>query len=256
MVSSPEKNGGERTVVLGERKSFPAERVSMHFGTASLLGHHPLYALCASQVRLWKVLEDSHLVFRPVGGGSIDCVRCVVATPLFNTAIVCVLRSTKLSFPGLGSTRLDQTTSNWPLIDTCLISASLVLKLSTARVVGTYRMLNEDWFTTGGEDGSLALWFAMKKKPAVLVPAAHGYGASGVPRWISAIGCLKQSDLVVSGSNDGAIRLWRADVEARSLEQVSRMLRLACFVGRGSFRRRGCYRIPPSCRLGRDAVMR
>lgn len=27
------------------------------------------------QVRLWKVLEDSHLVFRPVGGGSIDCIR-------------------------------------------------------------------------------------------------------------------------------------------------------------------------------------
>ena len=85
-------------------------------------------------------------------------------------------------------------------------------------------MLNEDWFTTGGEDGSLALWFAMKKKPAVLVPAAHGYSAAGVPRWISAVGCLKQSDLVVSGSNDGAIRLWRADVEARSLEQVSHLL--------------------------------
>lgn len=84
-------------------------------------------------------------------------------------------------------------------------------------------MLNEDWFTTGGEDGSLALWFAMKKKPAVLVPAAHGYSAAGVPRWISAIGCLKQSDLVVSGSNDGLIRFWRADVGARSLEQVSQL---------------------------------
>lgn len=97
-------------------------------------------------------------------------------------------------------------------------------------------MLNEDWFTTGGEDGSLALWFAMKKKPAILVPAAHGYSAAGVPRWISAIGCLKQSDLVVSGSNDGAIRLWRADVEARSLEQVSPAKPCLC-VGPGSFRK-------------------
>lgn len=108
-------------------------------------------------------------------------------------------------------------------------------------VMDTYRMLNEDWFTTGGEDGSLALWFAMKKKPAVLVPAAHGYSAAGVPRWISAVGCLKQSDLVVSGSNDGAIRLWRADVEARSLEQVSacvRSVRLACVCARVAFRRR------------------
>ena len=81
-------------------------------------------------------------------------------------------------------------------------------------------MINEDWFSTGGEDGSLSLWFAMKKKPAVCVPAAHGYSAAGTPRWITAIGCLKQSDLVVSGSNDGAIRLWRADVEERSLQQV------------------------------------
>ena len=98
-------------------------------------------------------------------------------------------------------------------------------------------MLNEDWFTTGGEDGSLALWFAMKKKPAVLVPAAHGYGAAGVPRWISSIGCLKQSDLVVSGSNDGAIRLWRADVDARSLEQVGLRLypRFARFLAWTSF---------------------
>lgn len=104
-------------------------------------------------------------------------------------------------------------------------------------VMYTYRMLNEDWFTTGGEDGSLALWFAMKKKPAVLVPAAHGYSAAGVPRWISAVGCLKQSDLVVSGSNDGAIRLWRADVEARSLEQVS-LLRRDCAWPCVAFRRR------------------
>lgn len=82
-------------------------------------------------------------------------------------------------------------------------------------------MLNEDWFVTGGEDGSLSLWFAMKKKPTVVIPAAHGYSSAGTPRWISAISCMKQSDLVVSGSNDGLVRLWRADVEARSMEQVS-----------------------------------
>lgn len=85
-------------------------------------------------------------------------------------------------------------------------------------------MLNEDWFATGDEDGSLALWFAMKKKPTVLVPAAHGYSAARTPRWISAIGCLKQSDLVVTGSNDGLARIWRADVEERSLQQVSHRL--------------------------------
>lgn len=39
----------------------------------------------ATQVRLWKVLEDSHLVFRPVGGGSIDCVRCVITQTKVDT---------------------------------------------------------------------------------------------------------------------------------------------------------------------------
>lgn len=88
-------------------------------------------------------------------------------------------------------------------------------------------MLNEDWFVTGGEDGNLALWFAMKKKPAALVPAAHGDSAAGTPRWISALCCLKQSDLVVSGSNDGVVRLWHADVEERSLQQVSGLYRVS-----------------------------
>lgn len=83
--------------------------------------------------------------------------------------------------------------------------------------------MNEDWYVTGGEDGNLALWFAMKKKPATVISAAHGHGPSGMPRWISALGCLPQSDLVVSGSNDGALRLWEADVEDRSLKQVSRI---------------------------------
>eukprot|EP00752_Nemacystus_decipiens_P007081 g6344.t1 len=111
----------------------------------------------------------------------------------------------------------DRTVRLWKVLE----DTHLVFRPVGGGSIDCVRMLNEDWFTTGGEDGSLALWFAMKKKPAVLVPAAHGYSAAGVPRWISAVGCLKQSDLVISGSNDGAIRLWRADVEARSLEQVS-----------------------------------
>ncbi|CAM9572875.1 unnamed protein product [Ectocarpus fasciculatus] len=111
----------------------------------------------------------------------------------------------------------DRTVRLWKVLE----DSHLVFRPVGGGSIDCVRMLNEDWFTTGGEDGSLALWFAMKKKPAVLVPAAHGYSAGGIPRWISAIGCLKQSDLVVSGSNDGSVRLWRADVEARSLEQVA-----------------------------------
>ncbi|CAM9408927.1 unnamed protein product [Scytosiphon promiscuus] len=120
----------------------------------------------------------------------------------------------------------DRTVRLWKVLE----DSHLVFRPVGGGSIDCVRMLNEDWFTTGGEDGSLALWFAMKKKPAVLVPAAHGYSSAGVPRWISAIGCLKQSDLVVSGSNDGLIRLWRADVEARSVEQQVATVPLEGFV--------------------------
>eukprot|EP00904_Undaria_pinnatifida_P005902 jgi/Undpi1/2441/HiC_scaffold_13.g05822.m1 len=111
----------------------------------------------------------------------------------------------------------DRTVRLWKVLE----DSHLVFRPVGGGSIDCIRMINEDWFTTGGEDGSLSLWFAMKKKPAVCVKAAHGYSAAGTPRWITAIGCLKQSDLVVSGSNDGAVRLWRADVEERSLQQVS-----------------------------------
>lgn len=81
-------------------------------------------------------------------------------------------------------------------------------------------MVNEDWFVTGGEDGDLALWFALKKKPAVMVPAAHGRGSAGTARWLTALACLRQSDLILSGSSDGYVRLWCADTEKRSLQEV------------------------------------
>lgn len=62
-------------------------RISVVGPTGAPCEHHELLqsfsaSTCPSlphmtQVRLWKVLEDSHLVFRPVGGGSIDCLRYV-----------------------------------------------------------------------------------------------------------------------------------------------------------------------------------
>lgn len=111
----------------------------------------------------------------------------------------------------------DRTVRLWKVLE----DSHLVFRPVGGGSIDCLRMLNEDWFVTGGEDGSLSLWFAMKKKPTVVIPAAHGYSSAGTPRWISAISCMKQSDLVVSGSNDGLVRLWRADVEARSMEQVA-----------------------------------
>jgi len=40
------------------------------------------------------------------------------------------------------------------------------------------------------------------------------------PRWITAIGCLRYSDLFASGSWDGEIRLWKLDSRLRSFALV------------------------------------
>ncbi|CAM9108137.1 unnamed protein product [Choristocarpus tenellus] len=111
----------------------------------------------------------------------------------------------------------DRTVRLWKVLE----DSHLVFRPVGGGSIDCVSMLNDDWFVTGGEDGHLSLWFAMKKKPAAVALKAHGCGPSGAPRWISALCCLKQSDLVVSGSNDGFLRLWHANTEGRSLEQVS-----------------------------------
>ncbi|CAM9188880.1 unnamed protein product [Discosporangium mesarthrocarpum] len=111
----------------------------------------------------------------------------------------------------------DRTVRLWKVLE----DSHLVFRPIGGGTVDCISMLNDEWFVTGGEDGSLSLWFAMKKKPVVHIPQVHGCAPSGTPAWISAVCCKKQSDLVVSGSSDGLLRLWRANVQERSMEQAS-----------------------------------
>lgn len=76
------------------------------------------------------------------------------------------------------------------------------------------KMVNDEFYVTGGDDGSLSLWSNARKKPVHVVANAHG------GKWISSVGVLPRSDLVASGSSDGVIRLWRADLQQRSLVPV------------------------------------
>ncbi|RHY80931.1 hypothetical protein DYB37_001605 [Aphanomyces astaci] len=62
--------------------------------------------------------------------------------------------------------------------------------------------------------GSLALWFNGKKKPTFVARAVHG------GKWISSIAVLPRSDLVATGSSDGFVRLWKANLKTRVLEPV------------------------------------
>ena len=139
--------------------------------------------------RLWKVVEETQLVFR--GGG--------------------------------GEKKARQGT--WPK----------VLEGSMDRVA----MIDEEMFVTGGDNGSLSLWTMHKKKPIFTLPLSHGMDPpltpeeyspetepdpsiipAPQPRWITALATIPYSDVILSGSWDGHIRIWRVSDDRKKIEAL------------------------------------
>ncbi|RDX44612.1 WD40 repeat-like protein [Lentinus brumalis] len=91
-------------------------------------------------------------------------------------------------------------------------------------------MIDETTFVSGGDSGSISLWSTQRKKPVFTQALAHGMDLAQVeaekietvrkPRWITALGSLRYSDLFASGSWDGEIRLWKLDARLRSFSLV------------------------------------
>ena len=145
-------------------------------------------------VRLWKVIEETQLIFR--GGGVPGEKRSQKAKDL-----------------------------------------SVFAEGSIDRVA----MIDDDTFVTGSDNGSLSLWSVHKKKPTFTITNAHGrdpplkleeafaekelegrvVSSPAEPRWITALKVLPYSDLVVSGSWDGWVRVWMISADRRRLELVS-----------------------------------
>ncbi|PKS10684.1 hypothetical protein jhhlp_002440 [Lomentospora prolificans] len=141
--------------------------------------------------RLWKVMEETQLVFR---GGAID-----------------------------KKVQLD--------VD----PRSLRHEGSMDRVA----MIDDDLFVTGSDNGSIQLWSLQKKKPVCIVPIAHGldpplrpseYSAEQdpkpeaapveTPRQVTALKTIPYSDVILSGSWDGHVRVWRLSEDKKKIEPV------------------------------------
>ncbi|KKA27732.1 hypothetical protein TD95_001298 [Thielaviopsis punctulata] len=144
--------------------------------------------------RLWKVAEESQLVFR--GGASEK------------------------------KSKRDQAAA-----------ATSGPRIPHEGTMDRVAMLDDELFVTGSDNGALSLWSVAKKKPLHVVPVAHGFdprllpteasaekdaGPASVPdpnpRYITALRTVPYSDLVLSGSWDGYIRVWRLSEDKRSLE--------------------------------------
>jgi ribosomal RNA-processing protein 9 len=147
--------------------------------------------------RYWKVPEESQLVFRGGGGEG-------------------------------GSSKKHKLPLN---VD----PASAAHEGSMDRVA----MIDDEIFVTGSDNGDLALWSIQRKKALHVVPRAHGIepplkpseaSADEVPdpkivpapqpRGITALRTIPYSDLILTGSWDGCIRVWRLSEDKRKLEVV------------------------------------
>ncbi|XP_004521034.1 U3 small nucleolar RNA-interacting protein 2 [Ceratitis capitata] len=82
------------------------------------------------------------------------------------------------------------------------------------------KFINDENFVSGGEDGSICLWSALKKKSLCTVTLAHGTQSNGLANWITAIACVVNTDLLASGSFDGFIRLWQCMDNSRKLKEI------------------------------------
>ena len=174
---------------------------------ATLAGPAPSAERCLSTgardrtVRLWKVADETQLVFR--GGGAPRGTR-----------------------PGRHA----------PASTSVPAHASAAAEGSIDRVA----QIDDATFVTGADNGALSLWSVHKKKPLCIVPAAHGHApplaldavfaerdlahrtvpVAGAPRWITALCAVPLADLVLSGSWDGCVRVWRVSEDRRKLEAV------------------------------------
>ncbi|KAG8158741.1 hypothetical protein KVR01_011184 [Diaporthe batatas] len=153
--------------------------------------------------RLWKVVEETQLVFRGGGSGVSDKKKEAATAP----------------------------TAAGGSID----PLSMAHEGSMDRIA----MIDDEMFVTGSDNGSIALWSLQKKKPVFVLPHAHGIEpalpperSSGEvdpdpsvvpppqPRWITALRTIPYSDVILSGSWDGYVRVWRLSEDKRRLERV------------------------------------
>ncbi|XP_049868808.1 U3 small nucleolar RNA-interacting protein 2 [Pectinophora gossypiella] len=78
------------------------------------------------------------------------------------------------------------------------------------------KLLDEEHFVSGSDNGSLCVWSVLKKKPLCTVLEAHG-SENEVPRWITSLATHLNSDVFASGSYDNFIRLWKISEGYRSV---------------------------------------
>jgi len=113
----------------------------------------------------------------------------------------------------------DRSVRLWKVVE----ESQLVFDNGHTASIDALTMIDEENFLTGGSDGTLCLWNTGKKRASARHTDVHsatskateGWGSE--PRWVNALGSVRSSDLVASGSCDGNLNFWHCDVKKGSL---------------------------------------
>ncbi|ORY00008.1 small nucleolar ribonucleo protein complex subunit [Clohesyomyces aquaticus] len=177
--------------------------------------------------RLWKVVEESQLVFR--GGGTAKQKG------------MDKLRKGRFGAKPEQKAAGDESQTNG------VHDGSDDPPIAYAEgSIDCVALLDAGLFVTGSDNGALSLWSVNKKKPLYTLPLAHGRdpplppeelsanidaienGVKGpvLPRYITAIATVPFADLILTASWDGWIRAWRISPDKRSIEEVGKVGRV------------------------------
>lgn len=116
------------------------------------------------------------------------------------------------------STGLDRTIRLWKIQEDTHLIYRGGGRLYNSDVVKT---LNKDHFVTGHTNTStLCLWNINKKKPISVMNNTHhtpdgSSNSNNNCSSITSIGTIKGSDFIITGSNDGYLRLWNVNTERK-----------------------------------------
>jgi ribosomal RNA-processing protein 9 len=136
--------------------------------------------------------------------------------------------------------------------------SSLVFRGHQAHIESCCFITNGE-FLSGSDDGAVALWSTLKKKPVFIAHGAHGHhlnggtvdreqpteqssalalsngnengdieekSASGVgaaESWVGAVAVCRASDLAASGAGDGSVQLWALEDTNRVLKPLHKL---------------------------------
>jgi ribosomal RNA-processing protein 9 len=106
----------------------------------------------------------------------------------------------------------DGTLRIWKIVE----ESQLVFNGGHKGSVDLVKFINEESFLSCGDDGSLCVWNASKKRPVTELKLTHG-SSGGTANWITSIATLINTDLIASGSYDGFIRIWKLNKNNREI---------------------------------------